>query len=190
MAMTRFNVPRGTLRSASILCPVGEANQPAAGFSVLSSATAEIGTCATRRRESPCERSASQRAESLGRRRQTPWLRISARSSTMGRLSKATHSMSLFDKNTLRILFTVLATASLLALVWLARKPLLAFLFAMLFAYLLEPLIALLQKWTHCNRGIRHRRCLRCHCCGSVNRGSGGRAARGGGGTASFRGRT
>jgi predicted PurR-regulated permease PerM len=62
--------------------------------------------------------------------------------------------MSLLDKNTLRVLFTVLATASLIAFVWLARKPLLAFLFAMLFAYLLAPLIALLQKWTHCNRGI------------------------------------
>lgn len=62
--------------------------------------------------------------------------------------------MSLLDKTTLRILFTVIATAGSLALVWLARKPLLAFLFAMLFAYLLEPIITLLQKWTHCNRGI------------------------------------
>ena len=63
--------------------------------------------------------------------------------------------MSLFDKTTLRILFTILATASLIALVWLARKPLLAFLFAMLFAYLLEPLIALLQRWTHWAGGSR-----------------------------------
>ena len=39
-------------------------------------------------------------------------------------------------------------------LVWLARKPLLVFLFAMLFAYLLEPLIALLQRWAHMGRGI------------------------------------
>jgi predicted PurR-regulated permease PerM len=62
--------------------------------------------------------------------------------------------MSLLDKNTLRVLFTILATASLLAFVWLARKPLLAFLFAMLFAYMLEPLIALVQKWTHCRRGF------------------------------------
>jgi predicted PurR-regulated permease PerM len=62
--------------------------------------------------------------------------------------------MSLLDRNTLRILFTTLATASLLAFVWLARKPLLAFLFAMLFAYLLEPLIVLLQKWTRCGRGV------------------------------------
>jgi predicted PurR-regulated permease PerM len=62
--------------------------------------------------------------------------------------------MSLLDKNTLRILFTTLATAALLAFVWLARKPLLAFLFAMLFAYLLEPLIVLLQRWMRCRRGV------------------------------------
>ncbi len=62
--------------------------------------------------------------------------------------------MSLLDKNTLRILFTTLATAALLAFVWMARKPLLAFLFAMLFAYLLEPLISLLQRWMRCGRGV------------------------------------
>jgi predicted PurR-regulated permease PerM len=72
----------------------------------------------------------------------------------MGRLSKATHFMSLLDKNTLRILFTILVAVSGLAFVWLARKPLLAFLFAMLFAYLLDPLITLLQGWTHSSRGI------------------------------------
>ena len=69
-------------------------------------------------------------------------------------LSKATLSMSLLDKNTLRILFTILVAVSLPAFMWLARKPLLAFLFAMLFAYLLDPLITLLQRWTHSSRGI------------------------------------
>jgi predicted PurR-regulated permease PerM len=62
--------------------------------------------------------------------------------------------MSLLDRTTLRILFTVLATLGTLALVWLARKPLLAFLFAMLFAYLLEPLVAQLQRWLRSSRGI------------------------------------
>ncbi|MGC2211385.1 MAG: AI-2E family transporter [Candidatus Korobacteraceae bacterium] len=62
--------------------------------------------------------------------------------------------MSLLDRTTLRILFTVLATLGLLALVWLTRKPLLVFLFAMLFAYLLEPLVAQLQRRLRCNRGI------------------------------------
>jgi predicted PurR-regulated permease PerM len=69
-------------------------------------------------------------------------------------LSKATDFMSLLDKNTLRIQFTILTTVALLAFVWLARKPLLTFLFAMLFAYLLDPLITLLQKWFRCSRGI------------------------------------
>jgi predicted PurR-regulated permease PerM len=64
-----------------------------------------------------------------------------------------TLSMSLLDRATLRILFTALATAALLAFVWLARKPLLAFLFAMLFAYLLEPLVSRLQRWMHGRRG-------------------------------------
>ncbi len=62
--------------------------------------------------------------------------------------------MSLLDRTTLRILFTVLATLGTLALVWLARKPLLVFLFAMLFAYLLEPLVARLQSRLRCSRGI------------------------------------
>jgi predicted PurR-regulated permease PerM len=62
--------------------------------------------------------------------------------------------MSLLDKNTLRILFTILFSVSVLGFVWLARKPLLAFLFAMLFAYLLDPLIALLQRWMRMSRGI------------------------------------
>ena len=62
--------------------------------------------------------------------------------------------MSLLDKTTLRILFTILLTASLLATVWMARKPLLVFLFAMLFAYLLEPLIAVLQRYARMGRGL------------------------------------
>lgn len=62
--------------------------------------------------------------------------------------------MNLLDKQTLRILFTVLATAALLAFVWLARKPLLVFLFAILFAYMLEPLIGLVQRWTRAGRGL------------------------------------
>lgn len=62
--------------------------------------------------------------------------------------------MSLLDKTTLRIIFTVLAASALLGFVWLAQKPLLAFLFAMLFAYLLEPLIGFVQRWTRASRGL------------------------------------
>jgi predicted PurR-regulated permease PerM len=71
-----------------------------------------------------------------------------------GQLTNGHHFMSLLDKKTLHILFTTLAIAALLAFVWLARKPLLTFLFAMLFAYLLEPLIAQLEKRTHSSRGL------------------------------------
>ena len=62
--------------------------------------------------------------------------------------------MSLLDKNTLRVLFTTLATVALISFVWMARKPLLAFLFAMLFAYLLEPMVARLQSWMRCSRAV------------------------------------
>jgi predicted PurR-regulated permease PerM len=62
--------------------------------------------------------------------------------------------MSLLDRNTLRVLFTVLTAGAVLAFIWFARKPLLAFLFAMLFAYLLEPAVGLLQRRLHLGRGV------------------------------------
>ena len=102
----------------------------------------------------PCGGDASQCCRAWTRRAELHGCGIRPVALQWGDSLKATHSMSLLDKNTLRILFTILATASLLAFVWLARKPLLVFLFAMLFAYLLEPLIALLQRWTHSGRGI------------------------------------
>ena len=46
--------------------------------------------------------------------------------------------MILFDKRTTQVLLTFLLFAALLGFVYLAIKPLLIFLFAMLFAYLLE----------------------------------------------------
>jgi predicted PurR-regulated permease PerM len=57
------------------------------------------------------------------------------------------------ERTTLKVAATVLALAGILAFVWLARKPLIAFLFAMLFAYLLEPLIAYVQQLTKRGRG-------------------------------------
>lgn len=62
--------------------------------------------------------------------------------------------MNLLDKNTLRVIFTILVTAAALGFIWLAYKPLLVFLFSMLFAYLLEPLIGLLQRWAKAGRGL------------------------------------
>ena len=93
--------------------------------------------------------------------------------------------MSLLDRTTLRILFTVLATSALLAFVWLARKPLLVFLFAMLFAYLLEPLVARLQRRLHCSRGIAIAVTYVAMLAVLLVRGTAGGAARGGAGTTS-----
>ena len=44
---------------------------------------------------------------------------------------------------------TILLFAALLGFVYLAIKPLLVFLFAMLFAYLLEPATSRVERWTH-----------------------------------------
>lgn len=53
--------------------------------------------------------------------------------------------MNFFDQRTARVLITILLFAAVIGFLWLARKPLIVFLFAMLFAYLLEPLIAFVQ---------------------------------------------
>ena len=55
--------------------------------------------------------------------------------------------MTLFDKRTTQVLLTFLLFAAILGFVYLAIKPLLIFLFAMLFAYLLEPAISYVQRW-------------------------------------------
>ncbi len=62
--------------------------------------------------------------------------------------------MGFLDKTTLRVAATLLLLFALLAFLWLAAKPLLAFLFAILFAYLLEPIVAKVQQWTHRGRGV------------------------------------
>ena len=62
--------------------------------------------------------------------------------------------MSLFDRRTVRVLLTILLFAGVLAFLWLARKPLLIFVFSMLFAYLLEPLIRWVQPRVRNSRGL------------------------------------
>ena len=57
--------------------------------------------------------------------------------------------MAIFDKRTAQVLVTFLLFAALLGFVYLAIKPLLIFLFAMLFAYLLEPATSRVERWTH-----------------------------------------
>jgi predicted PurR-regulated permease PerM len=62
--------------------------------------------------------------------------------------------MGFLDKKTLRVAATLLILVAVLAFCWLAAKPLLAFLFAILFAYLLEPIVQRVQIWTHRGRGL------------------------------------
>jgi predicted PurR-regulated permease PerM len=61
--------------------------------------------------------------------------------------------MSLFDRRTASVLITVLAFAGLLALVWLARLPIIALVFAVFFAHLLGPVVARFQGWFRVSRG-------------------------------------
>lgn len=62
--------------------------------------------------------------------------------------------MQFFDVRTSRILATILLFGLVLAFVYLAWRTLVAFLFAILFAYLLEPLVARIEQRFHLRRTI------------------------------------
>ncbi len=55
--------------------------------------------------------------------------------------------MTLIDTRAARVLFTALLFACALAFIYLARHTLIIFLFAIFFAYLIEPLVSGLHKW-------------------------------------------
>src|SRR5882724_12045291 len=57
--------------------------------------------------------------------------------------------MSLIDARTARVLFTVLLFALALGFLYVARQTLIAFLFAIFFAYLVDPAVSRVEKWTH-----------------------------------------
>ena len=59
----------------------------------------------------------------------------------------------LFDLRTFRVLTTLLITAAVLLFIYLARRTLIVFLFAILFAYILEPILPQLQRRMHLTRG-------------------------------------
>src|SRR5215510_6391000 len=61
--------------------------------------------------------------------------------------------MAFFDRRTASVLTTILAFVGLLALVWIARLPIITFVFALFFAHLLEPVIRRFQGWLHVSRG-------------------------------------
>jgi predicted PurR-regulated permease PerM len=62
--------------------------------------------------------------------------------------------MTLFDTRTARVLLTILAFAAVLGFLYLASKPIIIFLFAVLFAYLLEPIVSYTQTRTRRSRGF------------------------------------
>ena len=61
--------------------------------------------------------------------------------------------MGFLDRRTISVLLTILVVAGVLSLVWLARRPVITFIFAIFFADLLEPVIERFQGWLHLSRG-------------------------------------
>jgi predicted PurR-regulated permease PerM len=61
--------------------------------------------------------------------------------------------MDLLDRRTISILVTILVVIGVLALVWTARRPVMAFIFAVFFAHLLEPVVGRFEGWLHLSRG-------------------------------------
>ncbi len=55
--------------------------------------------------------------------------------------------MSLIDARTSRVLFTVLLFALAFGFLYIARRTLIAFLFAIFFAYLVDPAVSNIEKW-------------------------------------------
>jgi predicted PurR-regulated permease PerM len=55
--------------------------------------------------------------------------------------------LSLIDTRTTRVLFTVLLFALALGFLYIARRTLIAFLFAIFFAYLMDPAVSRIEKW-------------------------------------------
>ena len=56
--------------------------------------------------------------------------------------------LSLIDTRTTRVLLTVLLFALVLGFLYAARRTLVAFLFAIFFAYLMDPAVSRVEKWT------------------------------------------
>jgi predicted PurR-regulated permease PerM len=61
--------------------------------------------------------------------------------------------MGFLDRRTISVLLTILVVAGILSLVWMARRPVIVFIFAILFAHLLEPVVERFQGWLHLSRG-------------------------------------
>src|SRR5580704_10052230 len=62
--------------------------------------------------------------------------------------------MKLIHRRTVSVLFTIVVFTLLLALIYQARRPLAAFIFAILFAYVLEPVVGRFQTFLRGSRGL------------------------------------
>jgi predicted PurR-regulated permease PerM len=61
--------------------------------------------------------------------------------------------MALLDRRTVSVLSTILIFAGVLALIWLARLPVIAFIFAVFFGKLIEPVVERFERWLHLSWG-------------------------------------
>lgn len=61
--------------------------------------------------------------------------------------------MGFLDRRTISVLLTILVFAAILGVAWLARRPVIAFILAIFFAHLLEPVVARFEIWLHLSRG-------------------------------------
>lgn len=63
--------------------------------------------------------------------------------------------MGLFDRRTARVLFTILLFAAVAAFIYAASRVVVLFILAILFAYILEPIVSRVQVWNRISRGSR-----------------------------------
>ena len=61
--------------------------------------------------------------------------------------------MGFLDRRTISVLLTILFVVGILGLLWMARRPVICFIFALFFAHLLEPVVKRFQGWMHLSRG-------------------------------------
>jgi predicted PurR-regulated permease PerM len=61
--------------------------------------------------------------------------------------------MGFLDRRTISVLLTTAFFIGVLALLWEARRPVIVFIFAIFFAYLLDPVVAWVEGWMHLSRG-------------------------------------
>jgi predicted PurR-regulated permease PerM len=61
--------------------------------------------------------------------------------------------MGVLDRRTISILLTIAFVVGFVALIWAARRPVIVFILAIFFAYLLDPLVVQFEGWMRLSRG-------------------------------------